>query len=230
MSDVRISCIIPVHNGENYLTEAIQSVLDQTVAVYEIIVVDDGSTDGTADLLATFAPPVRVVRHPRAQGPAAARNRGIEEARGDFVTFLDHDDLWVPHKLESQLNGFRADPDLDFCVGKVQNFWMPAVAHEAERFEGHLRSGPIPGYVSCTLMVRKPFLDRIGPFNTDIAHADDTDWFLRARAAGGTELLLDDVLLRRRLHTTNRSRVRADNSRDEYLVMLKARLDARRAG
>jgi glycosyltransferase involved in cell wall biosynthesis len=230
MSDVRITCIIPVHNGENYLAEAIQSVLDQTVSVYEIIVVDDGSTDGTSDVVATFASPVRLVRHARALGPAAARNRGIEEAEGDFVTFLDHDDLWVPHKVESQLNAFRVDPELDFCVGKVQNFWMPEVQHEAERFEGHFRSGPIPGYVSCTLMVRKPFLDRIGRFNTNIAHADDTDWFLRARTAGAKELLLDDVLLRRRLHTTNRSRVRAGNSRDEYLAMLKARMDARRAG
>jgi glycosyltransferase involved in cell wall biosynthesis len=228
MRHPRVSCVIPVHNGARFIAEAIESVLAQTLPVFEIIVVDDGSTDETLRALEPYGPRVKVVSHREPLGPAAARNRGSAEATGDFVTFLDHDDLWDPHKLELQHALFETDPTVDYCVAMVQNFWMPEVAHEAERFETHMRSGPIPGYVAPTLMVRKSFLDRVGGFNEEIAHADDADWFLRARAAGGREVLLDEVLLRRRLHLTNRSRLRARNSRDEYFALLKSRVDAQR--
>ena len=93
-----ISCIVPVYNGERYLAETLQSILGQRVGPLEVIVVDDGSTDGTAGVARRFGSAIRVLHQTNA-GPAAARNLGLSEARGDFVAFLDADDLWKPDKL-----------------------------------------------------------------------------------------------------------------------------------
>jgi glycosyltransferase involved in cell wall biosynthesis len=96
-----ITAIIPVHNGERHLAEAIQSVLAQTLPPGEIIVVDDGSTDASAAIAQSFGAPVRVLAQPNL-GPAAARNLGLAHATGDLLAFLDADDLWTPNKLARQ--------------------------------------------------------------------------------------------------------------------------------
>ena len=225
---VLINCIIPVYNGEKYLAEAIESVLKQSHDSVEIIVADDGSTDGTPAVAARYGERVRYLRQPNA-GPAAARNRGIAAASGEFITFIDADDLWHPEKITRQLARFHARPELDFCVTHVQNFWAPELADEQVKFSEHRVAKPLPGYVTGTLMGRRGFFDAVGPFNTSITHADDTDWFLRARDCGGVEELLPDVLLYRRLHPNNLSRLRAPSSRDQYLNLVKVALDRHRA-
>ncbi len=113
---VTISAIMPVYNGAATVAKALDSALSQTQPPEEIVVVDDGSTDATAEIVARFGPPVRCVRQANA-GPAAARNRGIAEARGQWVAFLDSDDLWYPTKLQRQRELIAAAPDLGvvFC-------------------------------------------------------------------------------------------------------------------
>lgn len=108
----RISVVIPVHNGAKYLKEAITSALSQTLLPSEIIVVDDGSTDESAQLAASFGPPVRVVQQTQ-MGESAARNRGIEVAEGEWIAFLDADDVWHPNKLAEQAKLCLQDVD---CV------------------------------------------------------------------------------------------------------------------
>ena len=90
-----VSCVIPVWNGEKYLGEAIQSVLDQTYSNIELVIVDDGSTDGTPDVIASFTNRVTSIRQEQS-GPAAARNTGISASKGEIVAFLDSDDIWEP--------------------------------------------------------------------------------------------------------------------------------------
>lgn len=227
MNGPRVSCVIPVYNGERFLGEAIRSVLAQTVPDVDIVVVDDGSTDGSADVVHGFGDRVRYV-HQQNAGPAAARNRGVAEASGAFISFLDADDLWVADKLEKQLARFEARPELSYSVGMVQNFWEDEVADEAERMSKHARARPIPGYVTLTLLVGREWMDRVGAFDTGLGHGDAADWFQRADAMGAVGELLDDVLARRRLHADNRSRKMAATSREEFLRMLKRRLDAGR--
>ena len=118
-----ISCIVPAYNGERYLGQTIDSILGQTYRPIEVIVVDDGSTDRTADVAAGYGAPVRLISQPNA-GPAAARNTGIEAARGVFLAFLDSDDLWHEEKLERQMQRFAARPELDYCVTHIRNFWV----------------------------------------------------------------------------------------------------------
>src|SRR5690606_28366702 len=115
----QVSVIIPVYNGERYLAEAVHSILAQTVPTLEIIVVDDGSTDGTARVAQRFGDAVCYVYQPN-RGPAAARNRGLERARGEIVAFLDADDLWREGKLACQCARLEADPTLDIVLGHTQ--------------------------------------------------------------------------------------------------------------
>jgi glycosyltransferase involved in cell wall biosynthesis len=227
MTNPLVSCIIPVFNGERFLAEAIQSILGQTYKNLEVIVVDDGSTDGTADVVAGFGDAVTYVRQENA-GPSTARNRGIQEAHGEFIAFLDADDVWHAEKLEKQLARFRERPELAYTVTWIQNFWEEEVRDEAIQFKDHPRSRPVPGYTTQTLVVRREWLDKTGGLDASMAHGDAANWFQRADAAGAVSDVLQEVLTRRRLHLQNRSRLRADNSREAFLKVLKDRLDRQR--
>jgi len=105
--DIQVSAVIPAYNAEHFISETIQSILDQTWPVCEIIVVDDGSSDGTADVAAKF-PKTRVIRRPNG-GQGAARNTGIHAAAGNWIGLLDHDDVWSPEKTELQIRHIQAD-------------------------------------------------------------------------------------------------------------------------
>lgn len=227
MSAMLVSCIVPVYNCESYLAESIESVLGQEHRPLEVIVVDDGSTDGTAAVIRSFGERVRAVTQPNA-GPAAARNTGLAAARGELIAFNDADDLWSTDKLAVQMALLEARPELDFCVAHVQNFWVEEMKHEADRYRGHRRAEPIAGWVTPTLLARRSAFERVGTMRPELGHGDSADWFLRARDAGLQGELLPDVLLRRRIHATNRSRVTAAQSRDEFLALLKRNKDRKR--
>lgn len=220
-----ISCIVPVFNGERYLADALESIFKQTYRCLEVTVVDDGSTDRTAAVTNGYGDRVRYIWQPNA-GQAAARNSGLSGSQGEFVAFLDADDLWHPEKLERQMARFEARPELDYCFAHVQNFWESA--EEQRKFADHRIAKPLPGYSACTMLARRSLFATIGQFNAAITHADDTEWFLRASDSGAKMEMLADVLLYRRLHQTNISRVRAANSREQYLHMIKNTLDRRR--
>ena len=106
-----VSVVIPAYNAEAFVGDAIDSVLAQTFHDFEIIVVDDGSADGTRRVVTAYGDRVRFYQQEQA-GASRARNRGIEEAHGEFIAFLDADDLWLPTKLEKQVQAFRNDPSL----------------------------------------------------------------------------------------------------------------------
>jgi glycosyltransferase involved in cell wall biosynthesis len=223
-----ISCIVPVFNGERYLREALDSIFAQTYRCFEVIVVDDGSTDGTASILGSLGERIRSLRQCN-QGPAAARNLGVRAAGGELVAFLDADDLWHAQKLARQVARFRARPELQYCVSHAQNFWVPELQAEATKYREHRISQSVPGYVTQTLMARRAVFDIVGLFKATLAHADGTEWFLRAAEFGIAMELLPDVLTYRRLHPQNRSRLLAGRSREEFLEIVKASLDRRRA-
>ena len=223
-----ISCIVPVFNGERYVREALDSIRARTYRPLEIIVADDGSTDGTPAVVRGYREPVRYLFQLNA-GPAAARNLGLREAQGEFVAFLDADDLWHPEKLTRQMARFQARPDLDLCVAHVQNFWVPELIEEAARYRGHPRlTNAVPGYTTSTLLTRQVLFDTVGQFDWALQHGDSTEWFLRAVEHGAVMELLADVLLYRRLHHGNRTRHLGSNCRDSYLRIVKAYLDRRR--
>ncbi|MEO7361502.1 MAG: glycosyltransferase family A protein [Gemmatimonadaceae bacterium] len=224
-----MSCVIPVFNGQQYIGETIESVLQQSVSVDDVIVVDDGSTDDTAQIVRSFGNRVRLIPQNNA-GPAAARNHGVQAATGAFLTFQDADDLWCSEKNALQLGAFADDPSLMICVGHIENFTSPDVPADMQLPEFSARAKPLAGYTTPGMMVRAEVFGVVGPFNEALKHTDAGEWFKRARAVGVRERLLPDVVVRRRLHINNRSRVFADESRAEFLQMLKAGLDSRRGG
>ncbi len=229
MTDRLVSCIVGVHNGERYLEETLRSILGQSWRPIEVLVIDDGSTDGTAAVARRLAPDVEYRWQPNA-GPAAARNTGIRAARGDCLAFLDADDLWHPEKIARQMACLAARPELGFCLAHVQNFWEPELHEEAERFQGQPRSRPLPGWTTPALLVRRSALETVGLFDESLRHSSETAWFLAAADRGMRGEVLPDVLVFRRLHAANRSRMLAANSWDEYLGLVRQRIAARRRG
>src|SRR5262249_39080693 len=126
LASARVSVIMPVLNGERYLGEAIASVRRQSIAPIEIVIVDDGSTDGSAALAATLGPDIRLIRGPHA-GVTISRNRGIRAARGDLIAFLDCDDMWTDDKLATQVPILLEHSDIEVVLGHTRRMWTSAV-------------------------------------------------------------------------------------------------------
>jgi glycosyltransferase involved in cell wall biosynthesis len=222
----RVSVIIPVYNGERYLTQAIESVLAQTSPPFEVIVVDDGSTDGSASVAERYAPRVKVHSQPNA-GIGATRNRGVALAQGELIAFLDADDLWSPRKLELQLAALARDPAPDFVLGHVEQFIQPGLDPvAAARID--CPSGLQPGYLPGAALIRREALDRVGPFREDLRVGEFVDWMARAREIGLREAMLPEHVLSRRLHDTNQS-LKERSDMTDFVRVVKASLDRRRA-
>ncbi len=198
-----VSVIIPVYNGERYLAEAIDSVFAQDYHPFEIIVVDDGSVDDTADIAKLYKDDVRYIYQSN-QGHAAAKNTGISVAEGEFIAFLDADDLWAPHKLRAQIGFLIENPEIGYVISRMRVFLEPGARWPYQLDEEYFASDPA-GYLPSTLVVKKHVLGEIGTFDTGYRHANDSDWFFRAKDAGVPMAVLQDVLVYRRLHSSNMS-------------------------
>ena len=226
MAEGGISCVVPVFNGERYLAEAMASILNQTSPPVEIIVIDDGSTDGTVELARSFGDAVRVVLQEH-RGVSAARNHGARVAHGELLAFLDADDLYLPPKLATQLARFVARPELELSAAYTVNFWSPEVAEHARDHDPKM-TAPWPRHIS-TWVMRARLFERIGPFDEAMPLSQDVDWHLRAESLGVVSETLPDVLTRRRLHLGNVTRYARPDCRAAVLKSLRGHLDRRRA-
>jgi glycosyltransferase involved in cell wall biosynthesis len=210
-----IGVVVPAFNAERFLGAALGSILSQSRPPDRVVVVDDGSTDGTAEEAARFGDAVRLLRQGN-RGQSAARNRGAEEAGCDLLAFLDADDLWTPDKLDGQERMLTGDPSLDMAFGQVVQFR-----------EGGGQDPPAPAYFAGAMLVRRAAFDRVGPFDESLRTGEFLDWFLRAREAGLSFGTLPSVVLRRRIHGENLG-VRMRDDRSDFVRLLKASLDRRR--
>lgn len=221
-----VSCIVPVYNGERFVAEAVESILGQSRSRLDVIVVDDGSSDGTVRALSPFGSRIRVLRQHNA-GPAAARNHGMEESRGAFIAFLDADDIWVDDKLESQMALLRERPDVDLCSGHLKSFWIPELDHERARFEHHPYHAERAQLSPCTMLTRRSVFEGVGRFDPDLRAGEDTDWFMRFMRAGYRSETLPRLLVHRRQHTANLTREHRPGH-DGVLDLIKRTLDRER--
>lgn len=198
-----VSVIIPVYNGASFLAGAIENVLAQNYRPLEIIVVDDGSTDTTADIAASYSDEVYYVYQDNV-GPSVARNRGIKLAQGEFVAFLDVDDLWSENKLKLQTAYLLANPTVKIVQGLIQDMHLvePISSNKAQ-FEP--LSTPYRYInIGCALY-RKSVFDKVGLFDETLTDNEDTDWFIRAWENGVAKVVLDEVTLFYRKHNANMS-------------------------
>lgn len=221
-----LSVVMPCYNGAAYLAEALVSALQQAPAPDEILVVDDGSTDGSAGIAEGFIAGVRCVRQEH-QGVAVARNHGLSLARGDFIAFLDADDLWPAGSLAARRAVLDTHPEVDIAAGLVRQFISPELPDEIRRTltcPDETSRGRLVG----SMLIRRHVFERIGDFNPSFQIGEAIDWVARADLAGLTSQTLDEVVLLRRIHTSNTT-TRLRNEKGDYLRVLKASLDRRRA-
>lgn len=185
-------------NGERFLRAALESLFAQDFDSYEAVFVDDGSSDSTAEIARTFA--VRYLYQTN-QGLAAARNAGIAASRGEFVTFLDDDDVLPRTKLRSQATYLLDHPETGCVLGRQE--WMT----EDGAAPVSLRRDPVfddPGGIPmASMMVRRAALDAVGGFDPTFDYAEDRDLLVRLREHGVGIAVLPEVVLHRRLHDSN---------------------------
>jgi glycosyltransferase involved in cell wall biosynthesis len=219
-----VSVIIPVYNGAEFLSEAVASIWQQDYHPLEIVIVDDGSTDETAELAKGLGKDIRYA-YQRNSGPAAARNKGLEMACGEIIAFLDVDDLWPPNKLRIQVTRLIEDPKVDVVLGRVKFMKLPGAPEIEIQFESP-DSTLVNAYLGSGVF-RKSAFGRVGNFDETLRYSEDHDWFLRAREQGISIVIMEQVTLYYRLHEHNMTRNK--NTTDLQLIrVLKKSLDRRR--
>ena len=205
-----VSVIIPTYNRGWILREAIESVLSQEFTDHELIVVDDGSTDDTPEILEGYGRDIIVLQQSN-RGVSAARNRGIASSRGQLVAFLDSDDLWLPRKLTRQVDFFKANPAALIC--QTQETWVRNGVRVNPGNRHHKFSGMIfePSLALClvspsAVMIRKTVFDRVGTFDESLPACEDYDLWLRVSCRYPVFLLDEPLIIKRGGHQDQLSR------------------------
>ncbi|MDD5216878.1 MAG: glycosyltransferase family A protein [Candidatus Omnitrophica bacterium] len=200
-----VSVIVPVFNGERYLADALRSVFAQSYKKYEVIVVDDGSTDQSVAVAKTFRK-ARFFRQEH-QGAAKARNLAIAKSKGQILAFLDQDDLWLPEKLKIQVNYLMDHPEIGYVFARQKIFFeknakLPQKVKKLVALEKMYQSAHA-AYLPGTLVLWRAVMDKVGYFDETLTNTSDTDWLFRAKDMGIKSGVVPRVLLRKRFHSDN---------------------------
>jgi glycosyltransferase involved in cell wall biosynthesis len=196
-----VSVVVPAFQAEAYLDETLESALGQDYDRVEVIVVDDGSTDRTAEIAAAHG--VQLLRREH-RGPAAARNAGLAVAGGEFVTILDADDLWPVDRVSRQVDHLREHPELGIVLGLTEIFLTPGQPPPAHWPVAHT-GRPIPA-VAGSMLARAGVFEMVGGFDEALRQCEDIDWLARVKDARIQAGTIDHVVLRYRIHAANTSR------------------------
>ena len=237
MTDVPlVSVVMPAFNVDWCVRRAVDSVLAQSFREWELVVVNDGSTDGTRGVLSSYGQAIRVIEQEN-RGMSAARNAGIRAARGSLVAFLDADDCWLPEKLARQVELLRSRPEIGFCStsarienpgGELLNLWQ--FRHKSTDVLQTLfaENAAIAGGCSA-VVVRKELLDRVGLFDERLRGFEDPDLWIRLAAVAGYACIDEAlVVVMRRENSVSRNlhemRKAALNSMSKNRPLLPAHL------
>jgi len=220
-SKPKVSVIIPTYNSAQFITETLESVFAQTYKDYEVIVVDDGSTDNTKEVLKPYMSKIRYI-YKENGGPASARNVGIKNAQGEYIAFLDSDDLWLPEKLEKQVEYFKSDPDVALVFSDCISFGDEELIRKRKRkYKGDvflhlLRENFIP---TLTVIAKKKCFDEVGYFDTDKSLISSEDYDMWLRIARSFKVgYIEEPLAKRRI---NRKSLSFSNIDRAYMATLK---------
>jgi glycosyltransferase involved in cell wall biosynthesis len=205
-----ISVVIPTYNRVTFLKDAIDSVLAQTFLDFELIVVDDGSTDDTPKLLSSYNNKVRVITQTN-QGPSAARNRGIETAKGEWIAFLDSDDVWKPDKLKKQVQFITDNPDTKIC--QTEEVWIrngkrvnPKKKHEMHSGWIYEKCLPLCIVSPSSVMIHQDVFEKAGLFDETMLACEDYDLWLRVTPHYPVFLVREQLIVKQGGHDDQQSR------------------------
>lgn len=221
MPDAYVTVVVAAYNGERFLREALESVFAQAYGSFEVVFVDDGSTDRTGEIARSF--PVRYV-YQENQGLPAARNAGLALARGDLVAFVDDDDLLPPSKLSVQARYLAEHPEPGCVLGRHE--WIVEDGVEPPKLERDPIFGELGGIQLVSAMFRRSVLQALGGFNPTYRYAEDRDLFVRMREHGVEIAVLPEVVLYKRLHGANMTLNQPE--RHPILRSLKEKLERER--
>jgi len=202
VSDPLVSVIVPVLNGDRFLDQALQSIFNQSYRNFEIILVDGNSTDDTKAIAISY-PEINYICQTN-QGIANAHNIGIEAAKGEFIAFLSHDDLWTTDKLTTQINNLLEHAHLQYTIARVK-FFLEAGHSIPKGFRPNLLEGDHIAYGLESLVVRKDLFQIVGNFSSEFSIAIDVDWYARAKDSQVEMSIINKVLLHKRIHNSNTS-------------------------
>ena len=218
---VKTSVIIALFNTEKYIDEAIQSLINQTIKIDQIIVVNDGSTDHGPEIIKKINQ--IEIYHKENSGLKDTLNFGLSKTKGEFIGFLDADDRWVDNKLEIQLNLLEQNHEIDVVYGISKNFKYNSETQSEETVE------LIKGKSFPTGLYRKSIFEKVGLLTTDSKMHNFIEWYDRATSHMIKDLVHNDIIYERRIHDSNIGVVEKQRQRNQYLATLKASLDRRRA-
>lgn len=218
---VSLSVIMAAHNAETFLAEAIQSILNQALLPLEVIVVDNLSSDRTAEIATSFGNPVRCLSCDR-KGPSQARNHALPHARGEWLSFLDADDLWSENTLKWLFNAAANDPEAEYVYGQTQNF-----LNSPDTTGGFNAEEPLHAELPGAMIIKRRAFDRVGPFNEAYQLGCVIEWGFRLREAGLRSVAIPEVVLHRRIHGSNQCKQEQDD-KAVYARIVKEALDRRR--
>ena len=221
MTTPLVSVIVAVHDGERFLRTSLESLFAQDYPTFEVILVDDGSEDGSADIAHEF-PGIRYV-HQDNQGAAAARNVGLRLARGEFVAFVDDDDIIPVHKIRRQATYLIENQDIGCVLGRQEIMLEPGIDHP-EWLTRDPIFGDLDGIPLVSAMIRTHLLRQVGGFDPSFRFAEDRDLIVRLREHGIRIEVIPEVLLFRRIHGEN-ANFRLRPQKHPLLRSLKAKID-----
>ena len=218
MNNPLVSVVIPVYNGEQYLSTALDSVFSQNYHPFEVIVIDDGSVDNSAVVSQSYER-VRYI-HQTNQGVPVARNAGIGEARGEYIAFMDQDDVWLPNKLKLQMEYLVAHPKVGYVLAKQRMFLEHGVDHPSWLRTELLNEDHV-AFTPSAFLTRKDVFEQIGRYDVGHQTASDVEWFFRAKDRGIVSAIISEVLLLKRVHANNQSN-NVDALHREYFKIIRA--------
>lgn len=216
-----VSVIIPVFNGELYIKQAIDSILAQSYKLFEVIIVDDGSVDRTERIVASFKNKVHYVVQNN-KGASAARNHGLKLSRGDFIAFLDSDDLWPENKLNLQVRCLIDNPKVEVLLGGTECF-------RTNIFNVLNQKQVYYDFQMGSALFRKSVFDKVGSFDEKLKFSEDYDWFFRAKEIGIEIALKEETTLFHRRHKKNITN-KSDQQNYQLPQIIKKSLNRRRTG
>lgn len=203
MNPKKISVILPVYNGEPFLQECLESIINQTVPPDEILVIDDGSNDLSKSIIDKFEGVTYIFQENA--GVAAARNLGIKRANGDLIAFIDQDDLWISTSLEDRLDAFTKNQSNRIVIGK-QQWFLDGLDEIPKWVKPEQMNQHLDGYLLGCALIDKNLFEDHGDFDTSFRFSSDFDWFFRIKDGGIPFHQTEAIVLKKRIHATNESR------------------------
>jgi glycosyltransferase involved in cell wall biosynthesis len=229
-----VSIIVPTYNSSAYIYETIDSLLAQTFKDYEIIIVDDGSTDDTQEKLKIYGDKIKYIYQSN-QGPSVARNNGITLAVGKYIAFLDSDDLWLSEKLELQVNFMENNPDYGLVSCDALAFKDNQIIVQSMSKERPLKSGWVledllkENFLNTNnVLIRRDVFNTLGMFDINIVFSEDYEMWLRI-AEKYMIGYVDLILTKYRLHSTNRSEVNKEKQYESHSKIVQKYIERNRS-